>query len=185
MGSALPCIRLNSCRFVDKSVFALDTVIIRGMDNRRVHFQRNQALLQAMGLIVLALALLPSTLFVLGIFVSVAPDPFAIFIPLAIGIFLFVMSRTRILTSVRGVEYYQFGFHAVTPWSNVSRIGLPIGNSGTTEAIYLQRPVLQEFEFFAGIKMPLNLIPLYQFDYSADSELGKELRRYKPQLFIG
>ena len=153
------------------------------MDNQRVHFQRNRMLMQAVGLIVLALALLPSTFFVLGIFVPVAPDPFTVFIPLVIGIFLIVMSRTRIITSARGVEFYQFGFHAVTPWPNISRIGRPPANSGTTEAIYLQRPVLQEFEFYAGFKMPLNLIPLYQFDYSAASELGKELRRYKPQIF--
>ncbi|HEY3290056.1 MAG TPA: hypothetical protein VGK87_08020 [Anaerolineae bacterium] len=153
------------------------------MDNRHVHFQRNQALVQAMGLVVLALALLPSTFFVLGILVPVAPDPFAVFIPLIIGLFLIVLSRTRIVTSARGVEFHQFGFHAVTPWSNIVRIGLPPAASGTTEAIYLQRPCLQEFEFFAAWKLPLNLIPLYQFDYSPDSELGQELRRYKPHLF--
>jgi hypothetical protein len=154
-----------------------------GMENRRVHYQKNRALLQAMGLIVLALALLPSLLFVLGIIVPVAPDPFAVFIPLAIGIFLLVISRTRIVTSPRGVEFYQFGFRAQTPWSNISRIGLPPPGTGTTEAIYLQRPVFQEFEFLAGMKMPLNLIPLYPFDYSTASELGQELRRYKPHLF--
>lgn len=155
----------------------------RQMDNRRVHYQKNRALLQVMGLIVLAVALLPSTFFVLGIFVPIAPDPFAVFIPLVIGLFLFIMSRTRIVTSPRGVEFYQFGFRAETPWSNVTRIGLPPPGAGGAEAIYLQRPVLQEFEFITAIKLPLNLIPLYQFDYSVESELGQELRRYKPNLF--
>ncbi len=153
------------------------------MDNRRVHYQKNRTLLQAMALIVLALALLPSTFYILGILVPIAPDPFAVFIPLVIGIFLFVMSRTRIVTSARGVEFYQFGFRAVTPWSNISRIGVPPPGSGATEAIYLLRPVLQEFEFVFPIKLPLNLIPLYQFDYSVASELGQELRQYKSNLF--
>ncbi|GEM_PF-4852940 len=153
------------------------------MDNRRVHYQKNRALLQSMALIVLALALLPSLLFIIGIIVPFAPDPFTVFIPLAVGIFLFVMARTRVVTTPRGVEFYQFGFKAQTLWTNISRIGLPPPGIDTPEAIYLLRPVLQEFEFFPGWKIALNLIPLYQFDYSTISELGKELRRYKPNLF--
>ena len=65
------------------------------MDNRRVHYQKNRTLLQAMALIVLALALLPSTFYILGILVPIAPDPFAVFIPLVIGIFLFGISMTQ------------------------------------------------------------------------------------------
>ncbi len=85
-----------------------------------------------------------------------------------------------LLISSRGLEYYGRGITIKTPWNNVREItqgtGLP--------SLLLHRPAatyigpLHQRDLYTGRR-----IPLYLFQYSEQSNLARELRRFAPQLF--
>jgi len=85
-----------------------------------------------------------------------------------------------LLISPRGLEYYGHGIAIKTPWDNVQEItrgnGLP--------SLLLHRPAatyispLHQRDLYTARR-----IPLYIFEYSDQSALARDLRRFAPQLF--
>lgn len=96
--------------------------------------------------------------------------------------------QIRLVISPGGVEYYQVGYSVRTTWDNVARIGeMPAGRI-TAEGLILREPALYVDRLFSGVKYiqtRSQLIPLSLFKRDwVDSELGQEIKKYAPHLFV-
>jgi hypothetical protein len=121
-----------------------------------------------------------------------------------IALFLFMGSRSRIVTSPRGLEYHTAGFSISSTWDNIERIDqIPMfqdvrhpvhrilrqkarmGFAGHVEALVLRQPVNIETRFWErGATGPQQLIILsVEFKRWRESGLAKDLRQYAPHLF--
>ncbi len=89
-------------------------------------------------------------------------------------------ATASLLISPNGLEYYGQGITIKTPWNNVQEItrgsGLPSLLLHHPAASYIS-PLHQRNLYTA------RRIPLYIFEYSDQSALARDLRRFAPQLY--
>ncbi len=133
---------------------------------------------------------------------------------LLLALATYVASQTRLVTQPAGIELYDFGYSVRTTWSNLERIALvpqtynsirpemmpawrqieakmtksglqQLVLSSYIEAIMLRQPVLKEKSWWGIGIVPLNrMIPLSDFKWWRHNELGQELKKHAPQLFM-
>ncbi len=133
---------------------------------------------------------------------------------LLIALGCYTASHTRLVTKPTGIEFYDFGYSIRTTWDNLERIALvPMSYNSIrpetlparqrleaemtkrglqqlllgayVEAIILRQPVFKEKSWWAIGIVPLNrMIPLSDFKWWRHGELGQELKKYAPQLFV-
>lgn len=118
---------------------------------------------------------------------SVSVGSVALMLGLLLGatIALWVASRAKttsyLVLSANSLEYYGRGITIKTSWQNTKEItsgnGLPSLLLHRSAATYLS-PMLRR-DLYTDRR-----IPLYLFEYTAQSELARDLRQYAPHLFV-
>ena len=167
------------------------------MRNKQIHYQTNRRFLLTVGSIMfwgslfllisfrmflstLSAASFSSLSFPARAFLSLFSPLLPIL--LLVGGFQLGIANTKIVTSPEGIELHQFGFFTKSPWSNVASIALFQSGNVSAQAIYFHQPAKQFFKLlpFKAVTS-IQMISLFKFD--TDSELGRALRLYRPDLF--
>ncbi|MCG6138004.1 MAG: hypothetical protein MET45_25790 [Nostoc sp. LLA-1] len=150
------------------------------MNDALVHYQTNRKLLLIIGGITIVVDLLLCLIFLMFLPTLV---PFFL-ICIIIGFFIIGVANIKIVTSLEGIELYQFGFYTKSHWHNVARIAPYQSGKVSAQAIYFHQPTKQFFIFFPfKPSSSIIMIPLYQFKFDDNSELKRALRFYRPDLF--
>ena len=169
------------------------------MRNKQTHYQTNRRFLLTVG----SITFLGSLLFLVSfrIFSSTlsaasfsslsfpARAFLSLFSPLLpilllVGGFQLGIANTKILTSSEGIELHQLGFFTKSPWSNVASVALFQSGNVPAQAIYLHQPAKQFFKLLPfGVVTSIQMIPLSPFKFDANSDFGRALRLYRPDLF--
>lgn len=121
-----------------------------------------------------------------------------------IAFFLFIGSRSRIITSPQGLEYHTAGFSIFTAWDNIERIDqIPtfkdvrpvvrrlftknalIGFAGQVEGLVLRQPVAIKTSRWEGkaTETHQHIILSEEFKMWRGSGLEQDFRQYAPHLF--
>ncbi|MFZ6028556.1 MAG: hypothetical protein ACOYYS_12640 [Chloroflexota bacterium] len=101
---------------------------------------------------------------------------------------LWILKETRIVTSPTQISFYSPSFELHSPWANLETIGSMPAHFGIRrfDSIVLQQPAEQKFSGLLGMfwKKPVKAIPLSMFGDWRESELGQEIKKYAPHLFV-
>ena len=109
----------------------------------------------------------------------------AIGIPALIGLFsLYAALGIYIATSPNNIECHQIGLHVHAPWGSVSGIG-PVNTKFLNfQVIQLSTPAVIDWVWYPSARNHKMMnIPLTNYRYDAESELGQALRLYAPHIF--
>ena len=88
--------------------------------------------------------------------------------------------KTFLVLSSGGIAYYGARIVIKTTWANTKEI---TGGSAMP-CLFLHQPAARHIGLSASRDLYADRrIPLYMFDYSKQSELARDLRRYAPHLF--
>ena len=126
-------------------------------------------------------------------------------LPLVTALIFFTGSRSRIVTSPRGLEYHTVGFSISTTWDNIERIdqipifqdvrpllervfskGERIGYTGHLDGLVLREPVNIQTRFYERTPPgpQKQIILSIEFKRWRESGLAQDLRQYAPHLFV-
>lgn len=100
------------------------------------------------------------------------------------GLLILGTTTSKIVTSSRGIELHQFGCCAKTTWDNINKIASFKSGTVSGYALYLNQPVREFLRLFPSITLAnATMIPLGKYRFNEESSLGRELRRFKPEIF--
>jgi hypothetical protein len=96
---------------------------------------------------------------------------------------------TRLVLSPERLEFYSPGLVLTTSWDNLERIGSvsTLLGSAKSDNLVLRAAAIQKTAWWFKLlrKHPEHVIPMSMFSNWRGSEIGQEIKRYAPHLFLG